>query len=165
MLVPAGSTHGTLGGGTEPVSEAEGEAGAAGGHPVPPPLLRLTQTQSIHSLALLTTLLAINPRKGLAWPSRSAQGSSDGKWDFYFYFFHLALQLSGYLLSWAQELKFSKEMLYKKKKKAPRGTGAGAQVGGWFREGFLAWKRGEREMELGEGMAQREGFSNEAKTA
>lgn len=120
MLVPAGSTHGTLGGGTEPVSEAEGEAGAAGGHPVPPPLLRLTQTQSIHSLALLTTLLAINPRKGLAWPSRSAQGSSDGKWDFYFYFFHLALQLSGYLLSWAQELKFSKEMLYKKKKKGSK---------------------------------------------
>lgn len=55
MLVPAGSTHGPLGGGTEPVSEAEGEAGAAGGHPVPPPLLHLTQTQGIHSLALLTT--------------------------------------------------------------------------------------------------------------
>lgn len=55
MLVPAGSTHGPLGGGTEPISEAEGEAGAAGGHPVPPPLLRLTQTQSIHSLPLLTT--------------------------------------------------------------------------------------------------------------
>lgn len=87
MLVPAGSTHGTLGGGSEPISEAEGEAGAAGGHPVPPPLLHLTQTQSIHSLPLLTTLLAINPRKGLAWPSRSAQGSSDGKWDFLYIFF------------------------------------------------------------------------------
>lgn len=86
-----------------------------------------------------------------------------GNGIFYIFFFHLSLQLSGYLLSRAQEMKLSKEMLYKKKKKAPRGTGAGTQVGGWFREGFLAWKRGERETELGEGMAQREGFSNEAK--